>query len=96
MKVKATRVPDFDSAKKAGDFFITDPNPADGGARRLSFLCPCGCGDLAGIKIRDDGQQVDGAWTWNGNMDNQTTTPSILIHPNHWHGFLTDGVFVQA
>src|SRR5260370_39687685 len=26
-------------------------HPAEGGARRLSFRCPCGCGVLCGIRI---------------------------------------------
>lgn len=92
--VKANRVADYDHCKSAGDYYITEPNPHEGGMRRLSFLCPCGCGDLCGIKIRDDGRNVGGAWGWNGNWDSPTATPSIRVGPGeHWHGYLTDGVF---
>lgn len=96
MRITARKVGGFSEAKQPGDFFITAPNVHEGGARRLSFLCPCGCGDLAGIRIRDDGQQMDGAWAWDGNEEQPTCTPSILINKGHWHGYLTAGVFVEC
>lgn len=94
----ATRVDGFDECKNPGDFYITEPNEHEGGARRLSFLCPCGCGVLCGCKIRDDGQNIGGAWGWNGSKNKPTLTPSIRISgktpsEEHWHGYLTDGVF---
>ncbi len=92
--VTARRAADYDHCETPGDFFISGPNPHEGGMRRLSFLCPCGCGDLCGVKIRDDGKNVEGAWGWNGDYDKPTTTPSIAIGPaGYWHGHLTDGVF---
>ena len=93
MEVQATKKAGFSDCKSPGDFFLTSPNEHEGGARRLSFLCPCGCGDLAGIKVRDDGTQQGGAWAWDRNEDKPTCTPSIAINSNHWHGYLTDGVF---
>lgn len=37
-------------------------------------------------------------WTWNGNEQRPTLTPSIrhssIEHGDYWHGFLTDGVLV--
>ena len=41
------------------------------------------------------------AWQWNGNKDNPTLSPSILIRGNHgapdiWHGFLRDGKLIEA
>jgi hypothetical protein len=98
--MKANRVSDFDGCKNPGDYFLTDPNPLENNSRRLSFLCPCGCGDLCGIRVRNDGQQVDGNWGWNGNPDKPTTTPSIDIKDgkggSHWHGYLTNGEFVPC
>ncbi len=91
--VPATKVADFDHAKNPGDFFLSGPNEHDGGARRLSFICPCGCGDLCGIRVRDDGQNVNGAWGWDRNEESPTCTPSIAINGNHWHGYLKAGVF---
>lgn len=83
MNVVAHKVGCFSETKQPGDFFITEPNPHGGNARRLSFLCPCGCGDLCGIRIRDDGQQIDGAWAWDLNEEKPTCTPSILINQGH-------------
>ena len=56
-------------------------------------ICPCGCGIYAGIRIRDDGTSDHYAWTWDRNEEKPTCTPSILINDNHWHGYLTEGVF---
>ncbi len=98
--VAATHVANFDAAKNPGDYFITPPNPAEGGMRRLSFLCPCGCGELCGIRIHDDGQQVDGVWAWNLDADKPTCTPSIDVKDgkggSHWHGYLTAGQFIEC
>lgn len=94
MAAKATNRGDFEHCENPGDFFITPPN--DVGERRLSFLCPCGCGMLAGIKIRDDGQQSGGAWSWNFDKAAPTCAPSILINQGHWHGYLTNGEFVSC
>ena len=93
--VHANHVADFDACKNPGDFFLTPPNPAEGGARRLSFICPCGCGALAGIRVRDDGQQLGGAWAWNRDEDKPTCTPSIDIK-SCWHGHLTAGEFIPC
>ena len=79
MNVPAQRVSGFDEAKQPGDFWITPPNSAEGGARRLTFLCPCGCGTLAGIKVRDDGAKQEGAWGWDRNETAPTTDPSINV-----------------
>ena len=94
--VAATRVAGFDHAKNPGDFYLTPPNEHEGGCRHLSFLCPCGCGALAGIRVRDDGENRDGAWAWNRDEEKPTCTPSIDIKPGHWHGHLTAGEFVSC
>jgi hypothetical protein len=94
----ARHVADFDACKQAGDYFFTPSN--QNGERVLHFLCPCGCGVLAGIKIREDRLQTNNAWAWNGNEEKPTAHPSILIATGlpttdngHWHGYLTDGEF---
>ena len=93
-EVQANLVADFDHAKNPGDFYFaghgTDP------CLRLAFLCPCGCGVLAGIRVQDDGKKGEGSWAWNLSREKPTCTPSILIYGGpdvHWHGYLTDGVF---
>ncbi len=93
MEAQARRVADFEHCERAGDFYIMPPSDAEGGMMRLSFLCPCGCGDLCGIRIRSDGVQDGKAWGWNLDREKPTTTPSIAVNGNHWHGYLTDGVF---
>ena len=91
--VVGKKVADFDHCILPGDFYITAPNQHEGGARRISFRCPCGCGDLCNIRVRDDGQNIDGAWGWDKNYDRPTCTPSIAVNGNHWHGYLKDGIF---
>lgn len=96
-EVLARHVADFSHTEQPGDYFLTPPD--EQGVRRFSFLCPCGCGDLCGIKVRADGKQQDGAWGWNGDEEKPTTTLSINVmtgpggSASHWHGYLTDGVF---
>lgn len=41
------------------------------------------------------------AWTWDGNREKPTLSPSILIRgkpgePDLWHGFLRDGKLIEA
>lgn len=40
-------------------------------------------------------------WTWNGNREAPSLTPSILVHPypgwtDGWHGYLTDGKLITV
>lgn len=59
-------------------------------------VCPCGCGTRTLLPVqREDGK----GWRWDGNEDRPTLSPSIFHHTGdgpHWHGFLRDGVWVQA
>ena len=60
----------------------------------LHFVCPCGCGVVAGIAFLNPPGQAGPKWTWNGNREKPTCTPSILkLSGCRWHGYLTDGVF---
>ena len=65
----------------------------------ILFGCPCGCGSLLSIPFKSTTRPN---WEWDGNEDKPTVTPSILnyqmnkegkIIGEHWHGFLTAGVF---
>lgn len=92
--IKAVKVADFGHCINPGEYYITSPNPNEDGMRRLSFRCPCGCGDLAEIRIREDGINDSKAWGWNKDEVCPTVTPSICIGPGeHWHGYLRNGVF---
>ncbi len=35
-------------------------------------------------------------WTWDGNHEAPTLTPSILCKLSGWHGYLTKGVLVEV
>ena len=40
-------------------------------------------------------------WNWNGDKENPTLTPSILVRgengkPARWHGFLTNGKLIEC
>ena len=91
--IPARRVEDFYHAVAPGDYFLTPPD--EQGNRRLSFICPCGEGHLAGIAVGPQPVSASPAgpvWSWDGNEDCPTVTPSINVI-GCWHGFLTAGVF---
>lgn len=59
--------------------------------KHLLFMCPCGCGAFVRLPVNHSN-----GWNWNGNLEKPTLTPSILQVNCKWHGFLTDGVFVEC
>lgn len=91
MDVPFNRVEGFEQLKNPGDgywYFATDNHAMPD---RLTFLCPCGCGSVAGVRVAGEH-----AWRWNCDLDKPTTQPSILVNKTDgcgWHGYLTDGVF---
>ncbi len=89
------KVNNFDECKQTGDWYFTDAS-AESHYRRLSFLCPCGCGMLAGVRVRADGQNDGVSWGWNQSEEKPTTSPSIDINSGHWHGYLVNGVFQKC
>ncbi len=58
--------------------------------RTVIMWCP-GCEDMHRIYV--DGDQA--TWTWNGNEDVPTFSPSILVlhGDNRCHSFVVDGVW---
>lgn len=69
----------------------------------LHFNCPCGCGAMFGARLNP------GGWTWDGNREAPTLTPSLGCYPTrgkassigmdgvyHWHGHLRAGVFEEC
>lgn len=85
-------------------------DPPDAKPAFLLYKCPCGCGDygalqLAGEYAREVKEPERAKWTWDGNREAPTLTPSILHYntgPNgerageHWHGYLKAGVFEKC
>lgn len=92
--MKAIRVDDIFAAYKAGQrgaFKFYNTGPPHSAEDGLHFVCP-GCGQLGGVRFGRDG------WTWDGNRDAPTCTPSILHRSGDgmtecWHGYLTAGEF---
>lgn len=73
----------------------------DGKITGMAFGCPCGCGRTYGATWRP------GGWSWDGNEQAPTVTPSLgcypagesLVGPDgtyHWHGYLRAGVFEEC
>lgn len=61
----------------------------------MIYCCPCGCERLGALHFRPGNVDGGASWEWDGNMDAPTLTPSVL-HRDHWHGFLTAGVWVSC
>lgn len=70
---------------------------------RMAFGCPCGCGRAYGASF----DKADRGWTFDGNVEKPTVTPSLGCYPAgdskvgpdgvyHWHGFLKAGVFEEC
>lgn len=80
--------PDDDSSKPGDGQFYSAPGHE--GFYGLLFRCPK-CGQIGEVRL-----QGASRWTWDGNVERPTCTPSILHSAKDcgWHGFLTDGVFV--
>lgn len=74
-------------------------HPSDippGAEGRLIYFCPRGRGLCGGISIGNGFKPGAGrpSWTWDGNADAPTLTPSIDCQGGcGWHGYLTAGVF---
>jgi hypothetical protein len=59
---------------------------AEGGM--LLFWCP-GCNQAHGITVNGQGRPL---WTWNGDADNPTFAPSVLVRTGHYASHFKDGV----
>ena len=59
----------------------------------LGFVCPCGCGTPGCVMIAPNGEKSHN-WTWDGNTEKPTLTPSIQrVGGCKWHGYLRNGVW---
>lgn len=93
--VRAVPADTFEEADKAnptpGAFEVLEEL---GQAKKsLLYICPCGCGELRSIPIRE-GVKVERAWEWNGNLTVPTVKPSIRhLSGCRWHGFLENGMW---
>lgn len=67
----------------------------------LNFVCPCGCGEVDFITVKrpiGNPNVYQREWKWDGNRETPTITPSILRRGSkcQWHGYLTNGEFVNC
>jgi len=92
--IKAKRVDHFPDLKEPGQFLFYSQDGIEGHAG-FTFLCPCGCGEHAGVQFIK-GKNVFG-WNWDGNEEEPTVTPSIRrLDGCEWHGHLTGGYFKEC
>jgi hypothetical protein len=74
----------------AGGFeFYADSSGALAG---MFMICPCGCGKTGALAFKP---APSPSWNWNGDREKPTLTPSVHDR-GHWHGHLTDGVWVSC
>lgn len=103
--VKATLLEGEDNleqAKKtAGAFWYYDyEDEKDVG---ILHSCPCGCGNIGSLNIKEWAEKKGPLWTLSGPREAPTLTPSVGIRAYgkaiktdgdfHWHGWLRDGVW---
>lgn len=63
----------------------------------LLFVCPCGCGIVGSLTIRDAVATERPSWEWDGNVEKPTLSPSIQKTSScRWHGYLRAGVFEEC
>lgn len=60
---------------------------------RFKFICPCGCNSFNDLPIKPP---HDNGWTWDGNKENPTLSPSIINYNCGWHGYLKAGVWEKC
>lgn len=100
MSLSAIRVLNHEEAEtrglQPGLFWWTSDQE---GNRYLAYVCPCGCGQPRAIPtaMNPGATAGRGPWTWDGNEDVPTLTPSIQHRDAcQWHGFLTVGQWVTV
>jgi hypothetical protein len=86
---RAVLVKEISAAPPGSIKFYIRPDAVVG----LHFVCPCGCGHVGGVEFGPRG------WKWDGNRERPTVTPSIYFNrggAGEWHGYLTNGEFVEC
>ena len=66
---------------------------ASDGCKVLAFFCP-GCGYDHSFRVASGSSQDRPIWTWNGDMEKPTFTPSLLVNGSteqRCHSFVTNG-----
>lgn len=85
---------EFREKRIAGSFHCAEPDSDDEIA--FWYCCPCGCRRIAPLNVGKGFKPSDPpSWLWNGSFELATLTPSVH-HVNHWHGYLTGGIWQKC
>ncbi|WP_119270843.1 DUF6527 family protein [Taklimakanibacter deserti] len=93
--IKATHLPnDADFYGEYGCGKVPGSFRYDG--KIFRFCCPCGCGSVGPLRAGIGHKPSESpSWQFNGNYEAPTLYPSVH-DVGHWHGWLRDGLWVQA
>lgn len=93
--------PEYDGPDVPGEYFIHPVTPR---GHIIHYICPRG--RHCGVPLQPAEPNAAGcSWTWDGNLDRPTLTPSINCNGKApdgtptgcgWHGLITAGVMVGA
>lgn len=97
MNKPITWVENVFDAKRAG---VDGAAKWDDESSHLDYVCPCGCKEIRSLPVKTSDKEPS-FWKWDGNRDKPTITPSIRHVPYkpgacNWHGFVTNGEWVNA
>lgn len=82
--------------REPGLLMFEGSEPAADGSRRVLYSCPCGCGATGALRVGVNEKPASSpSWAWTGGKEKITLKPSVH-HIGHWHGWLTDGVWVSC
>lgn len=93
-RVSATLFTDFDKLESGPPGGIQFGVNMRGDVCSLIHKCPCGCGDVASLRIGVEKPAESPSWKWNGNREKPTLEPSVYAKATcGYHGWLRDGVW---
>lgn len=85
----------FEYRDNAGKPVPPGSKPED--VHRIAFQCRSEPGRWCSVNLRGRGHDIENrSWTWNGDFDKPTLSPSINCSDDHcWHGYITAGVYTK-
>jgi hypothetical protein len=91
---RRTNMTDLRANGQKGDYALY--RNADNEITGMTFLCPCGCGNMSFLNF--DTEAPGAVWMLTGDANKPTVRPSVhqTGMPCRWHGYLTTGVWVEV
>lgn len=77
--------------RQPGEFRLMQMR-SSGKTAGMDFACPCGCGFVGWLPF--DSYLSEG-WHWDEDPTAPSLTPSVLQRGCGWHGYLTNGEWIQ-